>query len=209
MDLSGALRAVAQRPRAQPGLSQQADITRSPLPRRILHVGTPPSPTTERGNMVDVSQFSMGATAAIITSTALIAGIHQGASARVGVITGLLVVAIADNISDSLGIHIYKESEGASQGDIKSTTLGNFLVRLFLVLTFVAIVAFSSSRTAFVVSSVWGLVLLAVLSYLIAKKRKKRLLREVLVHLAIALAVIAGCKLMGYAISQVISHTGL
>jgi hypothetical protein len=82
----------------------------------------------------------MGATAAIITSMGLIAGLTHGDNAKTGIITGLLIVAIADNISDSLGIHIYKESEGASRRDINSFTYGNFVVRLFFAFTFILIV---------------------------------------------------------------------
>lgn len=159
--------------------------------------------------MVDINKFSMGATAAIITSMGLVAGLNQGAGARASVITGLLIIAIADNVSDSLGIHIYKESEGACKEDIRSTTYGNFTVRLFLALTFVLIVLLFSSRTAFVVSSIWGLVLLAILSRLIAKKRKGSSLREVVWHLVVALLVIAGSKLLGNLILKTMAHSKL
>lgn len=49
---------------------------------------------------ININEFSIGATAAIITSMGLIAGLTQGYDARVGIITGLLIIAIADNISD-------------------------------------------------------------------------------------------------------------
>ncbi len=159
--------------------------------------------------MIDINKYSMGATAAIITSMGLVAGLNQGNSAKIGILTGLLVIAIADNVSDSLGIHIYKESEGASKQDIRSTTYGNFSVRLFLAFTFVAIVMVFSSHIAFVVSSIWGLVLLAILSYLIAKRRKTKPLREIAWHLAIALIVIAGSKLLGHFILKAMSRSGL
>ena len=151
----------------------------------------------------------MGATAAIITSMGLVAGLNQENGARISIITGLLIIAIADNVSDSLGIHIYKESEGASRQDIKSTTYGNFIVRLFLAFTFVAIVMVFSSRIAFIVSSIWGLVLLAILSYLIAKRRKTKSSREIVWHLVVALIVIAGSKLLGNLILKTMSHSRL
>jgi hypothetical protein len=88
----------------------------------------------------------------------LVAGLNQGDSARTSIISGLLIIAIADNISDSLGIHIYKESEGASKQDINSSTYRNFIVRLFLAFTFILIVLLFSSHAAFIVSSIWGLV---------------------------------------------------
>jgi len=154
--------------------------------------------------MVNINKFSIGATAAITTSMGLIAGLTQGETAKTSIVTGLLIIAVADNISDSLGIHIYKESEGASKEDISSFTYGNFIVRLFLVFTFVLIVLLFPPRFALIVSSIWGLVLLAILSYLIAKSKKTNPLREVAWHLVVALIVIAGSKLLGNLIIKMI-----
>lgn len=154
--------------------------------------------------MINIQKFSLGATAAIITSMGLIAGLNQGDNARAGIVTGLLIVALADNISDSFSFLMYKESEGASRHDLKSYTGANFIVRLFLVFTFVLIVLLFSSNAAFIVSSAWGLLLLAILSYLIAKSEKINPLRTVVWNLAIALMVIAGSKLLGNLISKMI-----
>lgn len=154
--------------------------------------------------MININKFSIGATAAITTSMGLIAGLTQGDTARIGIITGLLVIAIADNISDSLGIHIYKESEGVSKHDINSFTYGNFIVRLFLAFTFVLIVLLFSSYTALIISSIWGLFLLAVISYLIAKSKKTNPVREVVWHLVVALMVIAVSKILGNLILKMI-----
>lgn len=131
-------------------------------------------------------------------------GLTQGETAKTGIITGLLIIAIADNISDSLGIHIYKESEGASRQDIDSFTYGNFTIRLLLAFTFVLIVLLFSSHTALVISSIWGLVLLAILSHLIAKNKKTNPLREIAWHLLVALIVIAGSKFLGNFILKMI-----
>jgi VIT1/CCC1 family predicted Fe2+/Mn2+ transporter len=154
--------------------------------------------------MININKFSIGATAAITTSMGLIAGLTQGDNAKTGIITGLLIIAIADNISDSLGIHIYKESEGASKRDIDSYTYGNFIVRLFLAFTFVLIVLLFSPGPALIVSSIWGLVLLAILSYLIAKKKKTNPLLGVVWHLIVALIVIVASKLLGNLILKMI-----
>ena len=143
----------------------------------------------------------MGATAAIVTSMGLIAGLAYESNAKTSIIAGLLVIAIVDNISDSLGIHIYKESEGANKQEIKSSTLGNFIIRLIITLIFVTIVLLFPPYIAFIVSSIWGLVLLTILSYLIARIKMTHPLREVVYHLAIALLVIIGCKFLGNFIS--------
>jgi VIT1/CCC1 family predicted Fe2+/Mn2+ transporter len=158
----------------------------------------------EYNKMIYINKFSIGATAAITTSMGLIAGLTQGGSAKTGIITGLLIIAIADNIADSLGIHIYKESEGASRQDINSFTYGNFLARLFIVFTFVLIILLFSSYIALVISSLWGLFLLTILSYSIAKIKKTNSLREVVWHLLVALLVIIGSNLLGNLILKMI-----
>jgi VIT1/CCC1 family predicted Fe2+/Mn2+ transporter len=154
--------------------------------------------------MAIINKFSIGATAAITTSMGLIAGLTQGGNAKTGIITGLLIIAIADNISDTLGIHIYKESEGASRQDINSFTYGNFLARFFIVSTFVLIILLFSSYVALIISSVWGLFLLTILSYSIAKIKKTNSVPEIAWHLLVALLVIIGSKLLGNLILRMI-----
>jgi VIT1/CCC1 family predicted Fe2+/Mn2+ transporter len=136
----------------------------------------------------------------------LIAGLAQGGNSKIGIVTGLLVVAIADNVSDSFSIHIYKESEGASRREINLSTFGNFIVRLFLVFTFVSIVLIFSPLLALIVSSIWGLILLTVLSILIAKHKQTHPLREIIYHLIVALMVIVGSKLLGNLTLKMLTH---
>ena len=152
--------------------------------------------------MIEIKKISLGATSAIVTSMGLIAGLAHGSNAKTAILGGLLVVGIADNISDSLGIHIYKESEGVNKQEIKSSTLGNFIVRLIITLLFVIIVLLFPPNVAYIVSSILGMVLLSIMSYLIARIKMTHPLREVIYHLAIALLVIIGCNLVGNFISH-------
>jgi vacuolar iron transporter family protein len=155
--------------------------------------------------MIGVHKFSIGMTSAIVTSMGLIAGLAPGSNTKTSITAGLLIFAIADNISDSLGIHIYKESEGATRHEIALSTFGNFFARLILSFTFILIVLLLPPDTAFMVSSVWGLILLTGLSYLIAKAKNTRPLPEIIYHLIIALVVIIGSKLLGNYISNQIA----
>jgi len=151
-----------------------------------------------------ISKFSLGATAAITTSMGLIAGLSQGESAKKEIITGLLIIAIVDNLSDSLGIHIYKESEGVPKRETNLFTYGNYLTRLVIALTFVLIVLLFPSPTALIISSIWGLSILAILSYSIAIRKRKNPWWEIIWHLLVALMVIAGSKLLGKLISKMV-----
>ncbi len=55
-----------------------------------------------------ISRVSYGGMAAIVTSMALITGLKATGTAKPTLITALLIVALADNITDSLSIHIYQ-----------------------------------------------------------------------------------------------------
>jgi len=50
--------------------------------------------------------LSFGLTSGIITTLGLIVGLHSGTHSKIVVISGVLIIAIADSFSDAFGIHI-------------------------------------------------------------------------------------------------------
>ena len=52
----------------------------------------------------DPSKFSFGATSSTVTSLVIIFGLLTSTNPRAAVIGALLVIAVADNIADSLGM---------------------------------------------------------------------------------------------------------
>ena len=59
--------------------------------------------------MTHLTRFSFGTTSAIVTSLAFVVGLSG--SSKAAIVVSLLVFAVADNVSDSLGLHIFQESE--------------------------------------------------------------------------------------------------
>lgn len=53
----------------------------------------------------------------------------------------LLIAAVPDNLTDSLSVHMYQESERLEQKEAFVGTVSNFGTRLFVCLTSVLIVA--------------------------------------------------------------------
>jgi len=137
-----------------------------------------------------LTKFSFGATSAIVTSLALIVGLSRSANPRLTIIGSLLVIAIADNISDSLGIHIYQESELLNSKTVRTATFTNFFTRFFTILIFVLLFAFLPIRYAEILSIGYGIMVLSILSYFIAREQKTNPYRAILNHLAIAILVI-------------------
>jgi VIT1/CCC1 family predicted Fe2+/Mn2+ transporter len=149
------------------------------------------------------TKFSFGATSAIITNLGITTGLDTLAHPKLSIITGILVVALADNIADSFGIHIYQESECIDYKEIWFSTLSNFLTRIFVSLTFIILVAALPLNSAVPCSICWGLALLAIMSYAIAKERKVNPYSTIFEHIIIAIFVITLSHFIGrYIISK-------
>ena len=143
------------------------------------------------------TKFSFGGTSAIITILGLIIGLDSTANPKVAIIGGILVIALADNISDSLGIHIFQESECVDKKEVWLSTLTNFLTRLFVSFSFVALVALLPMTLAVPCSIIWGMGLLAAISYAIARGRGLNPYPAILEHFSIAIAVIIASEFAG------------
>ena len=152
--------------------------------------------------MIRPSRISFGGTAAIVTSMALIAGLEAANAGRASVISALLIAAVADNLTDSLSVHMYQESERFERKDAFVGTLTNFTTRLVVCLSFVIIVVLIPSRMAMVAGMAWGLSLLAILTYILARQRQVSILSEVTKHLGVALLVIAVSRVVGQWIAR-------
>ncbi len=143
------------------------------------------------------TKFSFGVTSAVITNLGLITGLDTLAHPKLSIIGGILVIALADNIADSLGIHIYQESECINEKEVWLSTLTNFLARLFVCLVFIILVAALSIKLAVLCSISWGLALLTAMSYTIAKNRGAKPFRVISEHIGIAIIVIIASHFIG------------
>ena len=146
--------------------------------------------------MTHLSKFSFGATSAVITSLAFIIGLSSNPEPRLTIIGSLMVFAIADNISDSLGIHIYQESDLKKSSTVAISTFTNFFTRLLVIGVFALLVLILPILYAVVASVALGMSLLIALSYLIAKEQGVDPYMAILQHMTVAIVVVAGSFLM-------------
>jgi VIT1/CCC1 family predicted Fe2+/Mn2+ transporter len=147
---------------------------------------------------------SFGLTSGIITTLGLMVGLHSGTHSKLVVIGGILIIAISDAFSDALGIHISEESE--NKHDIKEiweSTLYTFLSKFIFALIFIIPVLLFNLLTAIVISIIWGLSVLAIISFSIAKEQKSKSWKVIAEHLIIALTVIAIAHYVGHWIRAV------
>ncbi len=143
------------------------------------------------------SKFVFGATTATMINLGLIVGLNSSANAKLNIISSILVIALADNLIDSLGIHIYQEAQSLKLKNVWISTLTNFLARLLISLIFIFIIFVFPLTNAIFYSMAFGLILLSVFSYLIARQRNSNPLVAILEHLFIAFVVILASHYLG------------
>lgn len=142
--------------------------------------------------------FSFGLTSAIITTLGLMVGLYSSTRSELAVIGGILTIAVADAFSDALGIHISEESENKhTTKEIWESTASTFFSKFVFALTFVIPVLLFELSTAIMVSVIWGLSVLSILSFIIAKGQKAKPWKAIAEHLIIALVVIAIAHCVG------------
>ena len=135
--------------------------------------------------------ITFGLTSAVITTLGLMVGLHSGTHSKIVVLAGILTIAIADAFSDALGIHISKEAENTqTTKQIWVATISTFLAKFLFAITFVVPVVLFTLSTAIVMSLIWGLSILTILSYVIAKSQNEPPWKIVGEHLLIAIVVI-------------------
>ncbi|MBW3016789.1 hypothetical protein KY316_00310 [Candidatus Woesearchaeota archaeon] len=141
--------------------------------------------------------LSFGLTSGIITTLGLIVGLHSSTHSKLVVLGGILVIAVADALSDSLGMHISEESIKKTKQQIWKSTFATLFTKFIIAMTFVVPVLMFQLSSAIVVSIIWGLLLLTVLSYHISLQEKAKSLNVIFEHLAIAAIVIIVTHFVG------------
>jgi VIT1/CCC1 family predicted Fe2+/Mn2+ transporter len=134
---------------------------------------------------------SFGLTSGIITTLGLIVGLFSNTHSSVVIISGILVIAIADAMSDALGIHVSQESEKSNtEKEVWESTLATFLSKFFIALSFVLPILFLPLNIAVVACILWGIFLLITFNYYIAKQKNVSPAGVIFEHLTIAIIVI-------------------
>ena len=109
--------------------------------------------------------FSFGLTSGIITTLGLMVGLYASTSSKMVVLGGILTIAVADSLSDALGIHMSEESDkNTTHKQVWESTFAAFFAKFIIALTFVVPVLLFELLTAVIVAVVWGFLLLVILN---------------------------------------------
>ncbi|MFO7710568.1 MAG: hypothetical protein R6V53_02275 [Candidatus Woesearchaeota archaeon] len=140
--------------------------------------------------------IGFGLTSGIITTLGLVVGLHSGTGSREVVIGGIVVIAVADGLSDALGVHISEEAGNNTHLHVWEATICTFLAKFFTAMLFILPILFLDISTAIIVSIVMGMILIALFSYYISMHEKNPW-RPVFEHIFIAVLVVAISHLIG------------
>jgi len=142
--------------------------------------------------------LGFGLTSGVITTLGLIVGLSSGTHSKEIVLSGILVIAVADAFSDALGIHISEESDSKNERrQIWESTFSTFASKFLVALTFAVPILALPLSAAMVASVLWGLALIGVFSFYLAVQKKKKPARVILEHLIISVLVIVAAYYIG------------
>jgi len=153
---------------------------------------------------------SFGLTSGVITALGMIVGLHSATSSRLAVIAGIVIMAIADGLSDAAGIHISEESEQEkgktkhSHKEIWLSTIFTFISVAGFTLTFAVPIFIFPLKTAVLVAIGWGMFLLIFLNYYIAKNKHENPIKFISEHVLLALFVIFVSHGVGHLVARYI-----
>lgn len=133
--------------------------------------------------------FFFGLTSGIITTLGLMVGLYSstvGTQAKLIVIGGILTIALADSISDSIGIHISQKAENiVSIKDIWESTFFTLICKFIFSSIFIIPILFLRLKTAVIINIMIGFYLVIVTSIAIARERNEKPIIVITEHLAI------------------------
>ena len=144
-----------------------------------------------------------GATSGVITTIGLITGLNAGTHSMAAVLGGIFVIAVADAMSDALGIHLAEEADpNATTAHIWSATISTFLNKFFFALSFAVPMLLLPLDQAVMASLLWGMSVIIVLSYFLARAQKASPIMIIGEHLGIAVLVVVLSHLIGVWVSK-------
>ncbi len=139
-----------------------------------------------------------GATSGVITTIGLIVGLNSGTSSITAVLGGILVISVADAMSDALGIHLAEEADpNTDHAHVWAATIMTFVTKFVFSISFAVPLLLLPLTTAVAVSVVWGLLVIVILSYFLARSQKESPLYIIAEHLGIAVLVLVFSHYIG------------
>jgi VIT1/CCC1 family predicted Fe2+/Mn2+ transporter len=138
--------------------------------------------------------ISFGLTSGVISSLGIIVGLHH--LQKLVIVTAIIIMAISDGLADAAGIHLSEEAEMEQEKNKHTdkegwlTTLLTLFFLVGVVITFVIPILIFPLGTAVFIAIGYGMLLLILLNYYIAKIKKVNPIKLILEHILLAIVLI-------------------
>lgn len=147
--------------------------------------------------------FSFGLTSAVITTLGLMMGLYASTESKLVVISGVLLIATADALSDALGIHLSEEAENKhTKKEIWQSTFSTLIFKFLFASVFVVPLIILELQAAVIANIILGFFMLGIFSYSLASEQKVNKLYVVVEHFAVAIIVLILTYLIGHYINS-------
>lgn len=161
-------------------------------------MGHRPASPRKRMKPTYLRGMGLGLTTGVITTLGITVGLYSGTQSKLAVIGGIIVLALADGLSDAIGMHISEEAGRLStERQVWEATLFTLLSKIGFTLTFLIPILLLEIYPAIIISVVWGLVLISVFSAYIARDRGERPLKVVSEHVLLTIGVVMASHYIG------------
>lgn len=148
--------------------------------------------------------IGFGLTSGVITTIGLMIGLYSATPLLSVVIGGILSIAIADAFSDALGIHISEEVDNhKTEREVWAATVVTFLAKLGVALSFLVAFFILPISWAVFINIIWGILLLALFSFYIARERKVSPWPVITEHVIIMIGVVVISHVVGKFIAYI------
>lgn len=135
--------------------------------------------------------FSFGLTSGIIGTLGLMVGLHSSTDSSLVVIGGILSIAIAEGFSEAVSVHFSKEFENIfTDREIWESTISTFLSKFAFSSVFILPVVLFDLHRAIILSIMYGLFLLFVISLITAREKQADPTKLIMKNMLIAVVVI-------------------
>lgn len=155
---------------------------------------------------LEIGGITFGLASGVLTTLGMIIGINAATSSRTAIIASILTIAISDSLSDALGMYLSEESRLDEQKQsVKIISLFTFLGRFFFSAIFLIPFIFLPIVSAVKISVVFGVLLIAIASIIIARRRKEPIIKTTLMYIFWVIIVITLSYFIGTTVNSLIS----
>ncbi|HLP79080.1 MAG TPA: CYTH domain-containing protein [Acidobacteriota bacterium] len=153
----------------------------------------------------NIGRFSFGISSGVLTTLGIVIVLNTSTYNFLAVIAGIIGVAVADSMSDALGVYSLKKSErGVKTATALRSAIATLIGKIACTSSFIIPFILFEPSIAIYVCILWGVILLTFVNVQIARIQQESVAKTVFTNLLVATIVIA----LSFAVGNYLSLWG-